>query len=339
MKSILKDTREYNKLASLDFNKIITGVIISHGIWACTFIYLNIPILVWSSIITIAIQVINFRLVKNQYFQLYFLAIFLPTITAVIIATITIGWGAGFHYYILIFPLFVSFVSKGLIKYFIIFSSTIAYIILYYLVAKNTDIVPLYVFETFHILNFIGLLVFTVFTTSLYQRTNISMLHKLQGMAMIDPLTGIYNRRTMYVFLNNAVKENRAGYVLLVDIDDFKEINDKYGHDCGDAALIFCSEIFKKMITGQGIVARWGGEEFLFLIYSDREEIAEQIAYNIKEAMEREGAFSYEKCEITLSITGGLAKIDDSSDIEETIKAADKALYIGKNSGKNQIVI
>lgn len=142
----------------------------------------------------------------------------------------------------------------------------------------------------------------------------------------------------MYQYLREAKKQRKQSYVLLADLDDFKSINDHWGHECGDEALIYCTEVFRSFTKGNGAVSRWGGEEFLILFHAESEEDAIAEAESIAEAIQQRGAFRYQQQPIPLSMTGGLAKLDPATHVEKTISAADEALYLGKQQGKNQIV-
>jgi diguanylate cyclase (GGDEF)-like protein len=160
---------------------------------------------------------------------------------------------------------------------------------------------------------------------------------KLDALASTDTLTGLYNRRRMHVFLKAAAEEKRTFSVIMSDIDDFKHINDTYGHDCGDEALKTVSAIVKECLPQDDNVCRWGGEEFLMISSRTLSEAAD-IAEKIRAAVESR-QISYEGKDIRITLTLGVAEYTPGiSTIDSVITAADKKLYEGKNSGKNCVI-
>lgn len=154
-------------------------------------------------------------------------------------------------------------------------------------------------------------------------------------MAYIDSLTMIYNRRGIQEKFNQCRDEKREYSIILCDIDDFKNVNDKYGHECGDIILEKIANIIQKLVEGIGYAARWGGEEILILSenkYIDAYVLGEQIRKKI------EGTdFSYEGEVISITITIGIGEVKDFL-TREAILIADKNLYIGKRNGKNIVI-
>ena len=153
-----------------------------------------------------------------------------------------------------------------------------------------------------------------------------------------DPLTGLYNRRSCNETLEKCIyKYERNGKkyaVAMGDIDNFKRLNDVYGHQAGDMVLTKISEIFQEAMKGKGIAARWGGEEFL-LVYKKDDPLAdvEQILEAIRNLEIR-----YKQDVIRVTMTFGVSVCRQEDTIESITKRADERLYQGKANGKNQIV-
>lgn len=154
-----------------------------------------------------------------------------------------------------------------------------------------------------------------------------------------DPLTGLYNRRngteTLELAMHKYHDSGKKYLVVIGDIDDFKHLNDTYGHPAGDQVLRELSEIFQTCMQGKGVAARWGGEEFLF-IYSE-EEGALHALENMMEKI-RGVQICYREQKIQVTMTFGAAACEDGDTTESLIKRADDRLYYGKANGKNQIV-
>lgn len=163
---------------------------------------------------------------------------------------------------------------------------------------------------------------------------------KLNYMAFRDGLTGLYNRRYVIGDLMEDIRtyqnEERKNVLILADIDDFKKINDTYGHEVGDTALVCIANIMEA-ICKQHRVVRWGGEEFLVVLFSVTEQEAEKISEQIRSDVEQFEIF-HESGKIQCTLTLGLQVYHENESLEENIKYADKALYKGKRSGKNRSV-
>jgi diguanylate cyclase (GGDEF)-like protein len=175
-------------------------------------------------------------------------------------------------------------------------------------------------------------------------KDEIVTLGEFFHMTIIDPLTGIYNRRYLDGSLKKIIKlHSRTGgslSVLMIDIDNFKKYNDTYGHDAGDDCLGMVAGVLSQcVIRDEDFIARYGGEEFAVVLPNTEENGARLIAERILEKM-RECKILHEKSDIavyvTVSIgvtTGIINHLQHGSDY---IKAADKALYESKNNGRNR---
>lgn len=167
-----------------------------------------------------------------------------------------------------------------------------------------------------------------------------SNMEKLNFMAFRDGLTGLYNRR--YV-VGDLLEEMRCGepddkknVLIMADIDDFKRINDTYGHDAGDMALVCLANILEGICRDHKVI-RWGGEEFLIALFDVTLEEAFELSESIRREVEEFRIFHGDQ-EFSMTITLGLHVYLEGEGIEESIQCADKALYQGKRSGKNRSV-
>ncbi len=162
------------------------------------------------------------------------------------------------------------------------------------------------------------------------------MGNSLENMAKQDPLTGLYNRRYLTNYIEEKLKNQKQSFfIVLIDIDDFKEVNDTCGHVYGEQVLQRLGEILKWNISGKGIAARYGGEEFMLVFSdSDREgltEVMEQTAVELKK-------FSMETRQIEITFSGGVEEVKSMDRITPMFNAADERLYQAKKEGKNRIV-
>ncbi|CCQ74952.1 sensor domain-containing diguanylate cyclase [Magnetospira sp. QH-2] len=173
-----------------------------------------------------------------------------------------------------------------------------------------------------------------------------SLVHeRLQHMAAIDPLTGLYNRRFGSKRLREefvrASRNDNTISVLMFDLDHFKHINDTYGHLIGDRVLIAVAKAAQKLFREGDILVRYGGEEFFAILpgasTEDTRDLGERLRRSIEESEVQDGD---QVIRVTSSV-GGAAYPDSKSynNEEELLKAADEALYAAKQNGRNQVVL
>lgn len=160
---------------------------------------------------------------------------------------------------------------------------------------------------------------------------------RLELLATIDPLTGAYNRRAMESELKLALEEfTRKGTpmsVIMMDLDNFKFINDHYGHEKGDHVLASFAKLVKQNTRTNDRLFRYGGEEFLMLINNGKVHEAEAIAEKIRITVQMSPKSEMEH--ITVSI--GVASIRQSESVDQWVARADAAMYRAKQLGKNRV--
>jgi diguanylate cyclase (GGDEF)-like protein/PAS domain S-box-containing protein len=165
---------------------------------------------------------------------------------------------------------------------------------------------------------------------------------RLVALAATDPLTGAANRRSGEAALKAALLDwRRHGYgfaVLMIDCDHFKSINDRWGHDAGDAVLVDLVRICGENVREADTIIRWGGEEFLLLMPRTGVETALAVAERVRAALQdaeiRHGA---DVIRITVSIGVAEASANDAS-ADSIVRRADQALYEAKDAGRNRVV-
>ena len=168
-----------------------------------------------------------------------------------------------------------------------------------------------------------------------------TQLRDLEKKSKIDALTKTFNRQAMNEFMQRKCNQNDFAHnfhLMILDIDDFKEVNDTFGHIAGDKVLIFLANIFKKTLRDGDPVFRYGGEEFVIILNRTNQEGAIQVAQRIIELVRHNKLlFKNKQMSITLSI--GLAHCNSDDTPISIIDRADKALYQAKHMGKNQLQI
>jgi two-component system cell cycle response regulator len=159
--------------------------------------------------------------------------------------------------------------------------------------------------------------------------------------AITDKLTGLYNRRYFDHFLDFEIKrstrQNASLALLMLDIDNFKQINDSLGHLIGDRILNKLGDIIKSIIRETDLAARYGGEEFSIVMSNTGLEEAAEIAERMRKAISA-CDFDIKKLPTTVSIGIALYPLDSTS-LQDLLSNADRALYRAKHEGKNRVCV
>ncbi|MGH4121869.1 MAG: GGDEF domain-containing protein [Clostridium sp.] len=167
-------------------------------------------------------------------------------------------------------------------------------------------------------------------------------LEKLEWDSKTDSLTGLYNRRYIMEKLELEFikyKKTKKNFSLIIaDIDFFKKINDNHGHDCGDCVLRMISQNLHNIVREHDSVCRWGGEEFLILLPETKIEGANMLADRIRKIIGSQ-PMEYDGTKVSITMTFGVTVSESHETINDMIKKADRALYEGKNSGRNCVII
>ena len=179
-------------------------------------------------------------------------------------------------------------------------------------------------------------------TASLAERNEeLLILNKqLSIIANTDSLTQVYNRTRFDVLfkehVEHAKRRSTPLSILLVDLDDFKKVNDRFGHQAGDQVLKHAAQLIQTVVGEDGVVARWGGEEFAVLLpYFDLTK-AEAKAESLRASVAK-ARFEEQEIKVTTSI--GMAQLNQFETASQLLKRADDALYDAKGSGRNRVII
>jgi len=166
---------------------------------------------------------------------------------------------------------------------------------------------------------------------------------ELKLLAITDPMTKLYNRRYFseisMELLELAKRDGQALSLIMLDIDNFKTINDTYGHKVGDEAIIALGNLLRKIKRKSDVACRLGGEEFVLLLPNTAYEGAKKLAEKIRKRVEK-SAIPYDKGkELKFTVSLGVAQVDLAHEdhIEPALKRADDALYQAKKSGRNRV--
>jgi diguanylate cyclase (GGDEF)-like protein len=167
---------------------------------------------------------------------------------------------------------------------------------------------------------------------------------RLEQLAIIDALTGLYNRRMYYSILSSEItrarRHGRSVSVLIVDVDHFKRVNDNYGHIIGDQVLQKLAVLLKATVRAENSVCRYGGEEFAIIVPEHPAESAREIAERLRVVVEQATFASDKNHDLKITISIGVAAFPEMANSAEALtNAADTALYAAKEGGRNRVAV
>ena len=181
-----------------------------------------------------------------------------------------------------------------------------------------------------------------IFSTSIQEterqlRLRNQILYKEAG---TDSLTGLPNRRLMIEQIEQYCVENRnqTFCVAIADLDYFKQVNDTYGHKCGDYVLMRLTKLFTEHAMERYSACRWGGEEFCFFLPGMNLDEAGAVMNDLCFQVEKM-KLQYNGNEFSITLTIGVEEYDFASPLDTLLNAADEKLYMGKNAGRNRVVV
>ncbi len=342
----------------LKFHALISSVVFVHVLLLVIFGIFHIMPLFLFNIFSVLSYLLCFWLIWGE--REHYLAIYYITYVEVILhsfaATICLGWKFGFAQYIIaIIPVgfYICYTLDTKLHKFTIATLSGVFAALAFLACKFISFFrePLIVLDnaalelSLYVFNSLCAFVFLIFFSLIFVyeiRLSSNQLKRqnalLDKLASTDPLTGLYNRRSMDIFLSQAVETKSSFALIMCDIDNFKKVNDTYGHDFGDVVLKGIAGITTEQVKGHGYVCRWGGEEILILLNNASEESSLYIAENIRRNVANR-VFELNEKWIHCSLTLGIALHNGKEPVEDTITRADYNLYCGKRNGKNTVVL
>lgn len=166
----------------------------------------------------------------------------------------------------------------------------------------------------------------------------VDQVKNLEIRTTLDPLTKTFNRHALQEHLKAILTQEHLNFdifALMLDVDNFKNINDQFGHIAGDKVLIFIAKLFKKALRDGDRVYRFGGEEFIILLNRTDVEGARLVGERLL-SLCRHNKPLFQNKQITVTLSIGLTKIKEGDTIDTIIERSDKALYRAKNNGKDR---
>ena len=304
----------------------------------------GVTYMVYHSIPTLVVYVLLYFVIHKDRIHIYVSGVYAVITVYMMAATICLGYTYGFHLYCMsLIPLsfYMEYFAHKLNTKKASAMLTSLILIVAYVICTVYSVVkgPVYeinskIASLIMVLNAACVFCFLIVYSSMMHNMVLDSDNKLSAMAHTDQLTGLFNRHYMVSHLSARQEAMESQWVAIADIDNFKAINDKYGHNGGDYILIELAKIMQEVCKGC-TVSRWGGEEFLIATDGSAQEI------NVLEKLRRtveDTKFTYCDRNIDVTITVGVSYYQAGQSLDSWIQDADNKLYEGKNSGKNRVV-
>lgn len=354
---LIKDTARENESKGVIISlRLVTLCILFYliiiGILFLGFLFkeLNNIRMIWILLICFSLYIIVFILTYRTISQISFNMFTIATYLWTILFIVMLGWNCGVQHFLFPLVIFCFFASyDNYLRKFIYTALLAIFRLSLFLYCRHYDpLILIYASQEVALQIVNTLFIFTCtaiicwFFSSNTQATEKKLFlynQRLQQEVSTDPLTKLLNRRKMMVHLQESVEKlyDNNFSVAIGDIDLFKKINDTWGHDCGDIVLQEMASLFEEHMNEKGYVARWGGEEFLFLFENMNGDAAAECIQSLITKI-RNYNITYKNETLHVTMTFGLEEYDILHGLTKTIKSADDKLYIGKNSGRNRLV-
>lgn len=332
-------------------NALILAV---HAFLLAFFTVTHVSLMAIVNAVSVSIYIGLFPVIRYERSRTYISVVLAEIIVHMLLAVECVGWSCGFQYYFfgamaMVFYTDYFFARAQMQRFNTIVLSLVCAASFPAVLILSRQREPRYILEAditlvITVINALFMFAFAAVCFWLLVSKANYYENELARQANHDKLTELVNRNYLIEHLQKVYEEeDMADYWLaMMDIDDFKKINDTYGHNCGDYVLKSVAELISENSCGM-IPCRWGGEEFILVgrLAEHRSEgpgSARFVMEKVRRAVEDHG-FRYQGRDIKVTVTIGLAGYVKGQGIDEWINAADKKLYRGKQSGKNRLIV
>lgn len=346
-----KDSKDHNESNKRVFMIRLVGIVLSLYLFSllCFFVISGNKILIYTGMISLCGNLGILYLSYQKKSMIVYWIQSTISLLWIIFYILVLGWNCGIQHFLFLMVVLACFAifdnSKVKIGY-ISFLCLLRCFLYFY--CRNNEV--LYLLSDFLVVTiqlisticiFISIGGVSVIFSNYSQEAEKKLVlynRKLELVANQDELTGLMNRRCMMKHLESYDNSGRkcTDSIAIGDIDFFKKINDQYGHECGDMVLCELSHLLEAKMKDKGKVARWGGEEFLFVFEQTNGDDALVHLWDMLRDI-RNLKIGYGDLTISITMTFGLEEYDGIN-YEKTVRKADDKLYMGKTKGRNQII-
>jgi diguanylate cyclase (GGDEF)-like protein len=319
--------------------------IFAHAAFVGVFWWLHVPAMALFNVGSVICWIVARIAGDRRRTRLAVLLIVGEVVSHAVLAVLLMGWRSGFQYYLL--PLIPFLMFNGQLSRRVVVAASVGItLILLALQVATVDaaaggLAPA-TLHALELLNIVVPLTALALISFYYRLASVEVERRMEALAMTDALTRLPNRRYIRELLEServsALHSGRGFGVIIADIDGFKSINDTRGHDGGDHVLREVAAVLRGALRANDSAARWGGEEFLFLLPDTDLAGAGAVAEKLRVAVEN-AALSFADQPLPVTLTFGVAVCSGAGSIDESVRRADRALYRGKSLGKNRVVM
>ena len=306
------------------------------------FLVLGSPLLAWINVVSVALYLGAYALVQRRRLHVAVLMIWLEAFSHAAIGTMMLGWESGFHYLLLMFiPSVAMTASRRRLQFFVM--ALLAFLIFLDVAARVWGPLAPVPQAALLTLKWLNISIFVIMFSALatYYRQKITWAeNRLKVLATVDTLTGLNNRRHFeseaQAHIARFQRSGVSSALVMTDIDFFKHINDTVGHEGGDRVLVAIGQLLKRELREVDSLARWGGEEFVFLMHDTAMAEALVVTERIRRAVE-DSAVSLSTADIRCTMSFGVTLLQPSDTLGSAMARADQALYQSKTQGRNRV--
>jgi len=308
------------------------------------FAFLHVPVMLATNLVSVPVYLVCLQAVRRQRFRLAGMLIILEIIIHALLATWVLGWDSNFHLYLYCVIPIVAFCYQGAPGRRALLSLAILVILVggyagRHALGVSPGVAP-EVLEAIGVANALFATALLLHASVLLVRFIVAMQMGMYDTAYRDSLTNLYTRRRVMQRVRQLGARPGAApaALVLLDVDHFKRINDRHGHDLGDRVLQQVAAAITASIRSSDMAARWGGEEFLILMpdtsLGDARQVAERLLQRIREHTGALGE-GVEAVTATLAVAPLLA----GDAFRDALQRTDKLLYQGKQQGRDRVML
>lgn len=331
--------------------RVVAGGFAAHAVFAVVFALLGLGGMAWHTAAGLVAPSLAYVLLRRGHANAALAVACLDIAVASVLGTLSLGEAAGFLYYMMV-PLVLIGLHPGrsLGRWIWVGLLGALYVGFEVLWPSLGGLAGLPA-STVHVVHVFNVLVVSVavvvmalmsaLTVARAEHAQRSALRQMEGIALRDDLTGLYNRRALEDVLareNSRARRSARFYcVVMADVDRFKAVNDRNGHAAGDAVLQAVAGLLRANVRDHDVVSRWGGEEFVVVLPDTSLAGGMRTAEKLRQAVE-ELTVDADGETLHVTMTFGVAEGDGESPPSQVVEAADAAMYRGKGQGRNRVV-
>jgi diguanylate cyclase (GGDEF)-like protein len=312
--------------------------------WIPLYAWFGSPLLAMLNVASVALYSTAWTLLYRRRNFAAVSLIWAEVLTHAAVGSLLLGWNSGFHYFLL---LFIPAIVVGSTRRLAVPMVLAVFAFYLGLDAACDAYAPLQPISAsgLRMAKWLNMaLIFGMFftMTSMYRGIILRAERRLLAQATTDALTGLANRSHFQDRAGAAIASSqRSGQALtliLSDIDFFKRINDEFGHEAGDTVLVELARLMRACLREVDVLSRWGGEEFLVLLPHSDEAGAAAVAERMRQTVSAARITLGDRV-IPITMSFGVARIGVDQDLRDATARADRALYLSKQGGRNQVTI